>query len=57
MHYRAEHVRQQPYGPRSAPQYREVVIEGTWINAADAEPGTPIIRAPVSPAASLNILK
>jgi hypothetical protein len=48
MHYRAEHVRQQPYGPRSAPQYREIVIEGTWINADDVDPserGTPITRA------------
>ena len=47
MHYRAEHVRQQPYGPRSAPQYREIVIEGTWINADDVDPserGTPITR-------------
>src|ERR1019366_787940 len=47
MHYRAEHVRQQPYGPRSAPLYREIVIEGTWINASDIDPadlGTPIRR-------------
>jgi hypothetical protein len=47
MHYRAEHVRQQPYGPRSAPSYREIVIAGTWINASDippAERGTPIAR-------------
>jgi hypothetical protein len=47
MHYRAEHVRQQPYGPRSAPSYREIVIAGTWINATDippAERGTPITR-------------
>jgi hypothetical protein len=48
MHYRAEHVRQQPYGPRAAPRYREIVIEGTWINADDVDPserGTPITRA------------
>jgi hypothetical protein len=47
MHYRAEHVRQQPYGPRSAPSYREIVIAGTWINASDVSPaerGTPITR-------------
>jgi hypothetical protein len=47
MHYRAEHVRQQPYGPRSAPSYREIVIAGTWINATDISPadrGTPITR-------------
>jgi len=45
MHYRAEHVRQQPYGPRSAPIYREIVIAGMWINASDvplAERGTPM---------------
>ncbi len=45
MHYRAEHVRQQPYGPRSAPSYREKVIAGMWINASDvppAERGTPM---------------
>jgi hypothetical protein len=45
MHFRAEHTRQQPYGPRKSPSYREIVIEGTWINAADvdvSELGTPI---------------
>jgi hypothetical protein len=47
LHYRAEHVRRQPYGPRSAPSYRETVIPGQWINADDispAERGTPITR-------------
>jgi hypothetical protein len=47
MHYRAEHVRQQPCGPRSAPSYREIVIAGMWINATDIPPterGTPITR-------------
>ena len=45
MHFRAEHTRQQPYGPRKSPSYRQIVIEGTWINAADvdvSELGTPI---------------
>jgi hypothetical protein len=45
MHYRAEHVRRQPYGPRSTPQYREIVIPGMWINADDVPPeerGTPV---------------
>jgi hypothetical protein len=44
MHYRAEHLRNQPYGPRSNPTYREIVIEAQWINAADVDPselGTP----------------
>jgi hypothetical protein len=47
MHYRAEHVRRQPCGPRSAPSYREIVIAGMWINATDIPPGergTPITR-------------
>ena len=47
MHYRAEHVRRQQIGPRSAPKYREIVIAGTWINADDISPadlGTPITR-------------
>jgi hypothetical protein len=38
MHYRAEHTRNQPYGPRSNPQYREIVIAAQWINAADVDP-------------------
>src|SRR5665213_1621272 len=42
MHYRPEHVRQQPYGSRSHPQFREVVIEETWVNYDPNEPGTPI---------------
>jgi hypothetical protein len=44
MHFRAEHTRQQPHGPRSNPSYREIVIAGKWINAADIDPselGTP----------------
>jgi hypothetical protein len=44
MHFRAEHTRQQPYGPRKSPSYREIVIAGKWINAADIDPselGTP----------------
>jgi hypothetical protein len=44
MHYRAEHLRNQPYGPRSNPQYREIVIAAQWINATDIDPselGTP----------------
>jgi hypothetical protein len=44
MHFRAEHLRNQPYGPRKSPMYREIVIEGKWINAADIDPsefGTP----------------
>jgi hypothetical protein len=47
MHYRAEHVRQQPYGPRSATSYKEIVIPGMWINAKHISPadlGTPITR-------------
>jgi hypothetical protein len=47
MHYRAEHVRRQRIGPRSAPSYKEIVIAGTWINASDVSPaerGTPITR-------------
>jgi hypothetical protein len=47
MHYRAEYVRRQQIGPRSAPSYKEVVIPGTWINASDISPadlGTPITR-------------
>jgi hypothetical protein len=47
MHYRAEHVRQQPYGSRSATSYKEIVIAGMWINANDippAERGTPLTR-------------
>jgi hypothetical protein len=47
MHFRAEHVRQQPYGPRSATSYKEIVIAGTWINASDiplTERGTPLTR-------------
>lgn len=43
MHYRAEHIRRQQFGPRSDPSYREIVIVGTWINAKDGEDlGTPI---------------
>jgi hypothetical protein len=45
MHYRAEHLRNQPYGPRKAPMYRQIVIAAQWINAADVDPadlGTPI---------------
>jgi hypothetical protein len=44
MRYRAEHLRNQPYGPRNNPTYREIVIEAQWINAADVDPselGTP----------------
>jgi hypothetical protein len=47
MHYRAEHVRRQQIGPRSAPSYKEIVIPGMWINADDISPadlGTPITR-------------
>jgi hypothetical protein len=44
MHYRAEHVRQQPYGPRDASLRKEVVIEGTWVNFDPAQAGTPIKR-------------
>jgi hypothetical protein len=42
MHCRAEHVPQQGYGPRSAPTYKEIVIEGTWINFDPGQAGTPI---------------
>ena len=44
MHFRAEHLRNQPFGPRKSPSYREIVIPGKWINAADIDPselGTP----------------
>ena len=47
-HYRAEHVRQQPTGSRANPVYKEIVIEGGWINKGDFDPGeplTPIRRA------------
>ena len=47
MHYRAEHIRRQPIGPRSAPSYKEIVIPGMWISAKDVSPsdlGTPITR-------------
>jgi hypothetical protein len=35
MHYRAEHDRRQPFGPRVNPQYKEIVIAGRWINEAE----------------------
>jgi hypothetical protein len=44
MHYRAEHIRRQPYGP-GRKNYKEIEIAGTWINASDVSPedlGTPI---------------
>jgi hypothetical protein len=44
MHFRAEHDRNQPYGPRSNPSYRKITIPGKWINATDIDPselGTP----------------
>ena len=47
MHFRAGHLRQQQYGPRSAPRYREIEIAAMWINAEDVPPeerGTPITR-------------
>jgi hypothetical protein len=33
LHYRSPHWRQQPYGPRDKPSFREVFIEGMFINA------------------------
>lgn len=44
MHYRAEHVRQQPHGPNRTLR-KEIVIAAQWINAADIDPaelGTPV---------------
>ena len=35
LHYRNPHWRKQPYGPRSNPTYKEVWIEGMFINATD----------------------
>jgi hypothetical protein len=35
LHYRNPHWRKQPYGPRGNPSYREVLIEGMFINAED----------------------
>jgi hypothetical protein len=46
MHFRAAHKRMQPYGPRSNPEYREIMIDAMWINRADVAPedlGTPIM--------------
>jgi hypothetical protein len=45
LHYRAEHIRQQAIGSRGEGRHKEIVIEGTWVNATDVDPtelGTPI---------------
>lgn len=36
-HYRAEHTRMQPYGPRGSGQYREITIAAMWVNAEPDE--------------------
>jgi hypothetical protein len=41
MHFRAGHIRNQPSGPRAEPIYKQIVIDGMWVNG-DPEPGTPI---------------
>ena len=55
LHYRNPHWRRQPYGSRSNPTYKDVWIEGVFINAIDcteAEKAEVKIRpmdTPVSP--------
>ncbi len=44
MHYRAEHVKMQPHGPRHTLR-KPITIAATWVNANDLDPselGTPI---------------
>jgi hypothetical protein len=44
MHYRAEHTKMQPHGPRHSLR-KEITVAATWVNAVDIDPselGTPI---------------